>query len=82
MNARTRVMLFALFNARAVVKQDLCARGIKLSHVAPPEVTEAARRYLAAHPELLAQAEETVRNCPKLRTLAELHEQQVRRIQP
>jgi len=75
------VINFALFNARNIVKQDLQARGIKLSHVEPREVREAAHRYLAAHPELLAQAAETVRNDPRLRTLAERQERQARRIQ-
>ena len=81
MNAKARAILFALFNARAMVKQDLRAQGIKLSHIDPREVTHAAGRYLAAHPELLTEAEEIVRNCPRLRTLAELQEWQLRRIQ-
>jgi hypothetical protein len=51
-------MIFALFSARNIVKEDLQAQGIKLSHVDPREVTEAAQRYLAAHPELLEQARE------------------------
>jgi hypothetical protein len=58
MNAR--VIIFAMFSARNIIKEDLEARGIKLSHVPPQEVTEAAKRYLAAHPELLEQAKETL----------------------
>jgi hypothetical protein len=77
-----RVMILAMFNARNIIKQDLQAQGIKLSHVDPREVSEAASRYLAAHPELIAEAEETVRNCPRLRTLAALREQQAKGIQP
>jgi hypothetical protein len=80
-NLTPRVMIFALFTARNIVKRDLCARGIKLFHVGVREVTEAAQRYLAAHPELLAQAAETDRNFPNLRTLAELQECRLRRIQ-
>jgi hypothetical protein len=80
-NLKPRVMIFALFSARNIVKQDLQARGIKLSHVDPREVTEAAQRYLAAHPELLEEATETVRKGPQLRTLAELQAWQLRRIQ-
>jgi hypothetical protein len=80
-NLKPRVMIFAMFSARNIIKQDLQAQGIKLSHVDPREVTEAAQRYLAAHPELLEEVTETVRNCPRLRTLAELQEWQARRIQ-
>jgi hypothetical protein len=56
------IMNFARFNARNIVKEHLRAQGIKLSHVDVREITEAAHRYLAAHPELLAEAAEAVRN--------------------
>jgi hypothetical protein len=59
-NLKPRVMIFAMFSTRNIIKEDLQARGIKLSHVPPREVTEAAQRYLAAHPELLAEAAETL----------------------
>jgi len=81
MDAKTRARLFAWSNARAIIKRDLCAQGITLSHVDPREVAQAAQCYLTAHPELLAEAEQTVRNFPQLRTLAALHEQQAKGIQ-
>ena len=74
------VTTFALYTARNIVKEDLRAQGIKLSHVDAREVTEAAHRYLAAHPELIEQAAEAVRNSPKLRTLAERQERFIRRL--
>ena len=40
------VIILARLNARNIVKEDLRARGIKLSHVDAREVTEAAHRYL------------------------------------
>ena len=74
------VIILARLNARNVVKEDLRAQGIKLSHVDAREVTEAAGRYLAAHPELIEQASEAVRNSTKLRTLAERQERFIRRM--
>ena len=75
------VMILARLNARNIIKQDLHDRGIKLSTVYLRELTEAASRYLAAHPELLAEASEAVRNDPRLRTLAERQERFIRRMQ-
>ena len=40
------------------VKADLWARGVKLSYVSPKDIRIVAQEYLAAHPELLAQAAE------------------------
>jgi hypothetical protein len=74
------VMILARLNARNIIKQGLYDRGIKLSTVDLRELTELAHRYLAAHPELLAEASETVRNSPRLRTLAERHERFIRRM--
>jgi hypothetical protein len=74
------VMILARLNARNIIKQDLHDRGIKLSTVEARELTEAASRYLAAHPELLAEASEAVRKDPNLRTLAERHERFIRRL--
>jgi hypothetical protein len=58
MNARVRVAHFALFTARNIAKRDLEARGVKLSHINPGEITQAAHRLLAERPELLEQAAE------------------------
>jgi hypothetical protein len=74
------VIILARLNARNIVKEDLRAQGIKLSHVDAREVTELAHRYLAAHPELLEQAAEAVRISPRLRTLAERQERFIRRM--
>ena len=74
------VIILARLNARNIVKQDLYDRGIKLSTVYLRELTEAANRYLAAHPELLAEASAAVRKDPRLRTLAERQERFIRRI--
>jgi hypothetical protein len=74
------VTTFARLNARNIVKEDLRARGIKLSHVDAREVTELAHRYLAAHPELIEEASEAVRISPRLRTLAERQERFIRRL--
>ena len=71
---------FARLNARNIIKEDLRAQGIKLSHVDAREITELAHRYLAAHPELMAEASEAVRNDPRLRTLAERQERFIRRM--
>ena len=74
------VIILARLNARNVVKEDLRAQGIKLSHVDAREVTELAHRYLAAHPELIDEAIEAVRNSPRLRTLYERQERFIRRM--
>jgi hypothetical protein len=47
--------------ATKAVKADLQARGIRLSYVSPRDIRMVANEYLAAHPELMAQAEQIFR---------------------
>ncbi len=46
--------------AENAVKRGLAAKGIKPQRIAKREISPAARAYLAAHPELLAQAKAIV----------------------
>ena len=74
------IITLARYRARQAVKQQLWDRGIKLSSVTARDVVEAAEVYIEQHPELLADAAETVRNNPQLRTLVERQARQARRI--
>jgi hypothetical protein len=49
------------------VKEDLRARGVKLSYVSPKDIRIVAQEYLAAHPELLMQAERLIASEPIFR---------------
>jgi hypothetical protein len=62
--------------ARRAVERRLRAQGLRVSHIPYADISAQARDYLAAHPELVDQAAETVRNNPKLRTLAEREERE------
>ena len=51
-------MTLARWFARQAVKRELCAQGIKLSHVESCEITRRANRYVEDHPEIIAFATE------------------------
>ena len=54
------VMVLARRNAVKAVEQQFRAQGVKLQRMAHREVVAAAGEYLANHPELIAEAKETV----------------------
>jgi hypothetical protein len=56
------------------VKRDMQSRGVKLSYVSPKDIRIVAQEYLAAHPELLAQAAELIERSPALSRLCKSHE--------
>ena len=58
-------------SARKVVEERLRSEGVRVSTTPIRIIMEEANEYLKAHPELVAQAIETVRKVPQLRTLAE-----------
>jgi hypothetical protein len=61
------VGVLAKREAIKAVKEDLRARGVKLSYVSPREIRMVANEYLAAHPELLTQAEQLIASEPIFR---------------
>ena|SRR5215471_9744441 len=54
----------ALHLARRAVERQLRVKGLRMSYIPFAQISEQARAYLADHPELLAQAVETVRKIP------------------
>ena len=54
------VRVLARQRAIKAVKQALAAKGLKPQYIAKREIVAAAEEYLAAHPELNAEAKETV----------------------
>jgi hypothetical protein len=50
------VKVLARLAARNAVKQQLQAQGVRVSHVPYAQIIQRANDYLAAHPELYAQA--------------------------
>ena len=46
--------------AMKAVKREYQRQGIKVSHIAHREIVAAANEYLPNHPELIAEAKETV----------------------
>jgi hypothetical protein len=68
------VMALARLTAIKAIKQNLQAQGLKLAHVERQMIVSTAHKYLDEHPELIAEAAETVRKVPQLRTLAEREE--------
>ena len=74
-------MTFARFTAKNIVKQDWLDQGNKLSEISNRDLTSYANAFLAGNPQLIEQAAETVRSSPKLRTLAERAERNLRRLQ-
>ena len=75
------VMCLARFHAKRLIKQDWLDQGRKLSEISARDLTSFANSYLAGNPELIEQAAETVRSSPRLRTLAERAERNLRRLQ-
>jgi hypothetical protein len=75
------VMCLARLAAKNLVKQDWLDQGNKLSEIEARDLTSFANAYLAGNPELINQAAETVRSSPRLRTLAERAERNLRRLQ-
>ena len=59
--------MLAKREAIKAVKEDLRARGVKLSYVSPRDIRIVAQEYLAAHPELLTQAERLIATEPIFR---------------
>jgi hypothetical protein len=50
------VMTLARYHARQVIKRQLYAQGLKLSHVEASEITRKANAYIEEHPEIIAFA--------------------------
>jgi hypothetical protein len=69
MTEQGAIITLARYRARQAVKQQLWDRGIKLSSVTARDVVEAAEVYIAAHPELLAEAAEMIRQSPELQRI-------------
>ena len=77
---RMAIMTLATRAARKVVERQLRSTGRRLPDVDHKEIMTLANDYLAAHPaELIAEAAETVRTNPKLRTLVERQARQLAR---
>jgi hypothetical protein len=75
MTEQAIILTMANHLARRAIKEEWKRQRIKLSHFDAWVLTQAADAYLADHRiELIEEAAETVRNDPKLRTLAERHE--------
>jgi hypothetical protein len=54
------VIVLAIYRARKLVKEDLRAKGIKVSEVPKRDIDVLARLYLELHPELIPAARETI----------------------
>jgi hypothetical protein len=81
MNEQAVILTEARRLARRAIKEGWKRQRIKLSHFHPWELTQAADAFLAEHRiELIEKATETVRNDPRLRTLAERYERKHRGI--
>jgi hypothetical protein len=64
------------------VKAQLRARGVRLSYISARDIRACADAYLAQHQQkLIAEAMETVRLVPQLRTLYEREQRKLRRNQ-
>jgi hypothetical protein len=57
--------ILAKREAIKAVKADLQARSVRLSYVSPRDIRIVAQEYLAAHPELLAQAAHIIATDPR-----------------
>jgi hypothetical protein len=62
-------LTLARYRAKQLVRQQLWDRGIKLQSVTARDVIGSAEDYIAEHPELLAEAVETVRSSPELQRI-------------
>jgi hypothetical protein len=54
--ARIAIRVLAEQTARKTIKQHLRQRGVKLSYVPVREIIAQAKAWLAAHPEMIAEA--------------------------
>jgi len=75
------IMTLAKLAAIRAVERDMRAQGLKVAHIERKIITAAANIYLTQHPELIADAADTVRKVPQLRTLAEREERRRKGIQ-
>ena len=77
------IMTLAHYYARRDVKEDIRRKkgSSALRTLAASDISMLGKAWLDAHPKLIDKAAETVRNDPKLRTLAERYERERRRIQ-
>jgi hypothetical protein len=57
---RAATKTLARYEAIKAVKRELQAKGLKPSHFAHREIAAAAEDYLSQHPQLIAEARETV----------------------
>jgi hypothetical protein len=67
MNIQFAIGVLAKYEAIKLVKRDMKSRGVKLSYVSPRDIRIVAQEYLAAHPELLTQAERLIASEPIFR---------------
>ena len=74
------IMRHAFLTARQTVRQDWRNQGRKLSWIAPRDITSFAIAYLEGDPQLIEEASEAVRNDPRLRTLDERREREMRNL--
>jgi hypothetical protein len=71
-----QAITLARYFAKRAVKAAWVRQGLKPQYIDASDLTKAAKTYLSGHPELIEQAAETVRNDPRLRTLAERQQRQ------
>jgi hypothetical protein len=57
---RAAIATMAMYRARALVAQELKRHRIRLADTEPREIASWARVYLDEHPEVVAEATETV----------------------
>jgi hypothetical protein len=65
-----QAITLARYMARKAVKTEWLT-GLRIWDYEASELVKVAKSYLSEHPDLIEQAAETVRNDPRLRTLAE-----------
>jgi hypothetical protein len=71
-----QAIMLARYFAKRAVKAAWLKQGLRIWDYEASDLTKAAKSYLSEHPELIEQAAETVRNDPRLRTLAERQQRQ------
>jgi hypothetical protein len=77
--AKGVVLVVAHHLALKAVKAQLRRRGLHLYSFDQRELLTLAYQYRDEHPELITEAEETVRKVPQLRTLSERMQRQSKR---
>ena len=68
------IMTLAKLAAIKAVERELRAQGKRIPQIEVAFINQAATAYLREHPELIAQAAETVRTVPAFRKIAEREE--------